>query len=164
MFPVIEGIMVYSSYLDKPRPAAGILLTMSAFLVFFLVLVPLSFTWEILPLFQVSIILILLLMILILLYGFWMLHHTSYLVDQEGIQVRYGSSEENYSWSEFSEVKRQRGLFALKLGWRGITPCVRLTDAVRLSRSHSKIPLFLTPTDPDQFLEVIRKLEPRLIY
>ena len=149
------------SYIDRPRPGTGLILTMSIFLVLFLVLIPASFTWEISPLKRGLILFCLSIMILVLFYGFWMVENTSYRLDRTGIKIQFGIARDQYSWSEFSEVKRRRGLFTLKIGWRGITPCVRLRNGIQLQRKSSRFSLYLTPSDPEETLELIHQLEPR---
>ena len=150
-----------SAYSDKPRPGTGLILTMSSFLVLFLILVPALFTWEISPLIRGLILLALIFMILVLFYGFWMVENTSYRLDRSGIKIQSGLTRDHYHWREFSEIIHRPGLFTLKIGWRGITPCVRLRNGIQLKRKSSRFSLYLTPTDSEATLELIRQLEPR---
>ena len=101
--------------------------------------------------------------IVILIYAFWLIHNTRYRIDEEGITINFGPARVFYMWSDFNAVTFKKGLFTLKVGWLKMTPCVRLTNAVVLRRENSMIPLFLTPSDPGDFLEQIRQLQPSLV-
>ncbi|HEX6031260.1 MAG TPA: hypothetical protein VFY90_07495 [Tepidiformaceae bacterium] len=56
----------------------------------------------------------------------------------------------------------QRGMFATRIGWPSVTPCVRLTNAVLLKRKSSWFGLYLTPNDPRAFLNTLTRFAPEL--
>ena len=150
-------------FADHPKPGSGLIVVMALFLIGFLAALPavlLADAW--LPL-RVLISALLALFAGILIYAFWLLHNTWYKLDREGIEVKYGPAKVSYPWSDFNNARHKPGIFALKIGWMGMTPCVRLKNAVVLRRENSRIPLYLTPSDPLTFLEKIRQLEPQLI-
>jgi len=95
-------------------------------------------------------------------FYFWPLYATYYTLSPEGIHVRYGPWTRRYAWSEFACATWQRGMFAMRIGWPSVTPCVRLTDAVLLRRSRKGFGLFLTPNDTRAFLGRITELAPDL--
>ena len=149
-------------FTEDPRPGLGLLLIMGVFTLFFLAGLLVVFIWNILPPYQVWISIVLVFFILILLYGFWMVFNTSYILDRDGITVKFGLATSRYDWNEFSSIRLKQGLFTLKIGWLGVTPCVRLSNAVLLGRMNSRIPLYLTPDDTQEFMQRILHLRPSL--
>ena len=95
-------------------------------------------------------------------FYFWPLYATYYTLSHDGIHVRYGPWRRQYAWSEFASATWQRGMFAMRIGWPGVTPCVRLTDAVLLRRNRRGLVLFLTPNDSRAFLQRVAELAPAL--
>ena len=95
-------------------------------------------------------------------FYFWPLYATYYTLSDDGIHVRYGPWSRQYAWSEFACATWQRGMFAMRIGWPSVTPCVRLTDAVLLRRSRKGFGLFLTPNDSRAFLRRVTEIAPDL--
>ena len=98
----------------------------------------------------------------VVLFYFWPLYATYYTLSHDGVHVRYGPWSRHYAWSEFACATWQRGMFAMRIGWPSVTPCVRLTDAVLLRRNRRRFGLFLTPNDSRAFLQRIAELAPAL--
>jgi len=94
-------------------------------------------------------------------FYFWPIYTTSYTISAEGIEVRYGPWKRSYPWSDFVAAYWQKGMFATRIGWPSVTPCVRMTNAVRLKRPRW-FDLYLTPNDPRAFLQKISELAPQL--
>ena len=105
---------------------------------------------------------VLVLFVAILCFSFWLVYTAYYTVDEEGITVKYGPSTHTYRWEEFRTVYWRKGMFALKIGWPSVTPCVRLSNAVALHRKSKWWPLYLTPNDPKAFVEKITLFAPEL--
>jgi hypothetical protein len=95
-------------------------------------------------------------------FYFWPFYSTYYTVSAEGIEVRYGPWTRRYPWSEFATAYWQKGMFATRIGWPSVTPCVRLTNAVLLKRRAKGFGLYLTPNDPRAFLQRITEFAPEL--
>jgi hypothetical protein len=53
-------------------------------------------------------------------------------------------------------------MFATRIGWPSVTPCVRLTDGVLLKRRVKRFGLYLTPNEPKAFLQKIAEFAPEL--
>jgi hypothetical protein len=53
-------------------------------------------------------------------------------------------------------------MFATRIGWPTVTPCVRLTNAVLLKRPGKQFGLYLTPNDSRAFLQRIEEFAPEL--
>jgi hypothetical protein len=98
----------------------------------------------------------------ILCFYFWPLFTTFYTVNSEGLRVRYGPWNRHYPWSDFVTAYWQRGMFATRIGWPSITPCVRLSNGVLLKRRAKRFGLYLTPNDPKAFLLKISEFAPDL--
>jgi hypothetical protein len=99
---------------------------------------------------------------MILCFYFWPLYTTYYTLSPDGLVVRYGPWKKQYSWSEFAAAGWLRGMFATRIGWPSVTPCVRLTDAVELRRKKRGFGLYLTPNDSRAFLKRVAELAPDL--
>jgi hypothetical protein len=95
-------------------------------------------------------------------FYFWPLYSTYYTVSSAGIQVRYGPWIREYPWSDFTTVYWQKGMFATRIGWPSVTPCVRLCDGVLLKRRTKRFGLYLTPNDSRAFLRKIAEFAPDL--
>jgi hypothetical protein len=95
-------------------------------------------------------------------FYFWPLYTTYYTLSPDGIMVRYGPWRKRYTWSEFAAAGWLRGMFATRIGWPSVTPCVRLTDAVELRRKKGGFGLYLTPNDSRAFLKRVAELAPDL--
>jgi hypothetical protein len=95
-------------------------------------------------------------------FYFWPLYSTYYTVSETGLEVRYGPWTRSYPWSDFVTAYWQRGMFATRIGWPSVTPCVRLTDCVLLKRKARRFGLYLTPNEPKAFLHRIAEFAPEL--
>lgn len=95
-------------------------------------------------------------------FYFWPLYSTYYTVSSSGIQVRYGPWVRHHPWSDFVTAYWQKGMFATRIGWPSVTPCVRLSDGVLLKRKARRFGLYLTPNDSKAFLVKIAEFAPDL--
>lgn len=102
------------------------------------------------------------LVLLILIVFCWAIYKTYYTISAEGVLVQYGPWKRLHPWSDFSAVFWRKGMFASRIGWPTITPCVRLTNAVHLKRKKGWFPLYLTPNDPKAFIQKITEFAPDL--
>jgi len=109
-----------------------------------------------------TVVAVLILFIAVLCLAFWLLYSAYYTVDRNGITVRYGPATHAYRWEEFETVHWRRGMFATKIGWPSVTPCVRLSNALALQRRDRWWPLYLTPNDPKAFAAAITRFAPEL--
>ena len=112
--------------------------------------------------FPIAMIAFLLLVLLILIVFFWAIYKTYYTISAAGVLVHYGPWKRLHPWSGFSAVYWRKGMFATRIGWPTITPCVRLTNAVHLTRKKGWFPLYLTPNDPKAFIQKIGEFAPEL--
>lgn len=151
------------SFTDHPAPGSGLLLIMALFLIGFLAAVPAVLLSVISLGIRILVCILLVIFIGILIYAFWLLHNAWYEVDRAGLVVKYGQAEIDFKWNGFKSAHHIPGVFALKIGWLGVTPCVRLKNAVLLCRNNSRVPLFLTPSNPRDFLDKIRLIQPNLV-
>ena len=95
-------------------------------------------------------------------FYFWPLYTTYYTMSAEGVLVRYGPWRRLHPWSDFATAYWQKGMFATRIGWPSVTPCVRLTNAVLLKRKTKGLGLYLTPNDPRAFLRKVSEFAPDL--
>lgn len=95
-------------------------------------------------------------------FYFWPLYTTYYTVSAEGVLVHYGPWRRLHPWSDFAVAYWQKGMFATRIGWPSVTPCVRLTNAVLLKRKSRGLGLYLTPNDPQAFLMKVSEFAPDL--
>src|SRR3954469_16836230 len=95
-------------------------------------------------------------------FYFWPFYTTYYTVSAAGIGVSYGPWKREYPWSDFGAAFWQKGMFATRIGWPSVTPCVRLTNAVLLKRKSKRFGLYLTPNDPRAFLQRVAEFAPEL--
>ena len=152
-------------YVDHPAPGIGLMVIFSLIIVF---LIPA--TLQVLqdsarsghPPSGVAGAAMLLITLAILCFYFWPFYTTYYTVSSSGIQVRYGPWTRQYPWSDFTTAHWQKGVFATRIGWPSVTPCVRLTDGVLLQRRAKAFGLYLTPNDPRAFLRRISEFAPDL--
>lgn len=105
---------------------------------------------------------VILLSLAFLCFYLWPLYSTYYTLSSAGIQVRYGPWTRQYPWSDFTTAYWQKGLFATRIGWPSVTPCVRLSDGVLLKRRTRQFGLYLTPNDSRAFLMRIAEFAPDL--
>lgn len=154
--------MNLSKFTDHPPPANGLLIIIALFGAAFLAAIPSVLSSGEGLVLRLIISFVLLTCASVVVYAFWLLHNTWYEVNGEGILVRFGRSIKRYDWGEFQAISHRPGIFALKIGWQGVTPCVRLRNGIMLIRMESPFPLFLTPTSPQEFLEIVYQFEPRL--
>ena len=139
-----------SSYVDHPRPGAGVL----AINVFAIAGLACAIVFGIRDTSYIAWFPVTFMGGCLLLIGFflWPLYATYYTLSASGLVVRYGPWTRAYPYSDFIEVRWQKGLFSTRIGWPTITPSVRLTNAVVLKRRSSWFGLYLTPRDPKAFL------------
>jgi len=95
-------------------------------------------------------------------FYFWPLFATYYALSPAGLLVHYGPWVRRYPWSDFKTARHRRGLFAQRIGWPSVTPCVRLTNGIRLERQRGWRHLYLTPRDPEAFLMRLSQFAPTL--
>jgi hypothetical protein len=95
-------------------------------------------------------------------FYFWPLYSTYYTVSETGLEVRYGPWTRRYPWSDFVTAYWQKGMFATRIGWPSVTPCVRLTNGVLLKRGAKRFGLYLTPNEPKAFLQRVAEFAPQL--
>ena len=145
-------------YVDHPAPGAGFMALLFVALALLLVAVPELLRTET----PRAARLVVFGTLAILAFYLWPLYSTYYTLMPSGLQVRYGPWKRTYSWSEFNTVFWQRGLFASRIGWPPMTPCVRLTDAVLLKRPGKPWGLYLTPNDSRAFLAKVTEFAPEL--
>jgi len=148
-------------YVDHPAPSPILMITLTLLLGALLVSVPAmvvqvsgSETWVAVGIVALTAI--------TLCFYFWPLYTTYYILTPSGLHVRYGPWKRQYTWSEFAAATWQRGMFATRIGWPSVTPCVRLTDAVMLRREGKLFGLYLTPNDSRAFLKRVSELAPDL--
>lgn len=98
----------------------------------------------------------------IMAFYFWPLYTTYYIVDRDGITVKYGPWTHVSRWQDFKTVYWQKGMFITKIGWPSINPCVRLSNGLVLPRKHKTWGLYLTPNDPEAFIRKIEAFAPEL--
>jgi hypothetical protein len=83
---------------------------------------------------------------LILAFHLWQISKTYYTLSGAGIEVRYGPWTRLYPWTDFVGVSAKRGLFATRIGWPSVTPCVRMWNGVVLKRRRGFFgPIVLAP-------------------
>lgn len=149
-------------YIDHPQPGTGLIIIMALFLIGFLVALPAVLLADEALWIRALICILLGSGIAVLVFAFKLVHNTWYQIDHQGLVVKYGSAKTSFPWSEFKDARHKPGLFALKIGWLRVTPCVRLSNAVVLRRQNANFPLYLTPSDPMDFLDRIRQIQPDL--
>lgn len=148
-------------YVDHPAPSVGLMALLSFVLGALIVSIPVALDpsyggaslW-----FWVVIVL----PVGILCFYFWPLYSTYYTVSATGLEVRYGPWTRRYPWSDFVTAYWQKGMFATRIGWPSVTPCVRLTNCVLLKRAARGFGLYLTPNDPKAFLHRVAEFAPGL--
>ena len=96
----------------------------------------------------------------VLCFYLWPIYTTYYTVSTQGIRVRYGPWTREYPWSDFVAAYWQKGMFATRIGWPSMTPCVRLFDGVLLQRRTGRFGLYLTPNDSRAFLRKVAEFAP----
>ncbi|HMI30188.1 MAG TPA: hypothetical protein VK527_00500 [Candidatus Limnocylindrales bacterium] len=143
-------------YVDHPAPSVGLMAILLLTIVGVIAALPPSA--ELSPAFLAGVLLIL----AILCFYLWPLYSTYYTVSSAGIQVRYGPWTRQYPWSDFATVYWQKGLFATRIGWPSVTPCVRLSDGVLLKRRARGFGLYLTPNDSRALIRRIAEFAPDL--
>jgi hypothetical protein len=153
---------VAPKYVDHPAPSAAMMVLLTLVLVALTTSIP-SVTeeacrsggsWAPVAIVGLS--------FLLICFYFWPLYATYYALSPAGLVVRYGPWNRRYDWSEFAAATWRRGVFATRIGWPSVTPCVRLTDAVALRRKGRAFGLYLTPNDSREFLKRVAELAPDL--
>lgn len=110
----------------------------------------------------IGILVVLVLSTALVLFYLWPIYTTHYAIGPEGIAVKYGPWKRTYAWSDFERAYWQRGMFASRIGWPSVSPCVRLTDAVVFKRKKGRWPLYLTPNDSRLFLAKVSEFAEEL--
>jgi hypothetical protein len=149
-------------YVDHPAPGAGFMTLMFVALGAVLLAIPAIVEASALEKHPIFLWSVFGLTFGILCFYFWPLYTTYYTVSAEGLLVRYGPWRRLYPWSDFKAAHWQKGMFATRIGWPTVTPCVRLTNAVQLKRTWGWFPLYLTPNDPKAFIQKITEFAPDL--
>jgi hypothetical protein len=152
-----------SVYTDHPLPSLSLLVLLGTFFLGFLALIPIILQTDLFEGYKPYAIGILLLFNAVIIYSISLIHNTYYSLCQDGIQIKFGNQVSKYQWTEFRKITWKKGIFALKIGWRHLTPCVRLCNALVLGRTKNPFPLYITPTDPEVFLEKIHEIRPSLL-
>jgi len=148
-------------YVDHPAPSVGLMVLLLFVLGALLVSIPAVLdpsSGEVPPWFWA----VTALPLLVILFYFWPLYSTYYTVSATGLEVRYGPWTRRYPWSDFVTAYWQKGMFATRIGWPSVTPCVRLTNCVLLKRAARGLGLYLTPNDPKAFLHRVAEFAPGL--
>jgi uncharacterized protein with PQ loop repeat len=150
-----------TKYVDHPAPSIPTVMFFLAGIVLLVAFFPtvLKTSGEQLGSFYIA---MLLLTLAILSFYLWPIYSTYYTLSPEGIHVRYGPWKRLYPWSDFKIALWQQGMFATRIGWPSVTPCVRFTNCVQLKRKKGWFPLYLTPNDPRAFLARISEFAPEL--
>jgi len=147
-------------YVDHPAPSAPTVILFMAGIILLLALLPvLETSGDLHGGFYIA---LLLLTLAILSFYLWPIYSTYYTLSPEGIHVRYGPWKRLYPWSDFKAAFWQEGMFATRIGWPSVTPCVRFSNCVQLKRKKGWFPLYLTPNDPRAFLARISEFAPEL--
>jgi hypothetical protein len=148
-------------YVDHPAPSATTLLLFLASIVLLVGMIPYILSYskgqELGPYFAIMVP-----VLLILMFYLWPLFTTYYTLRAEGVHVRYGPWKRLYPWSDFKAAFWRHGMFGTRIGWPSVTPCVRFSNCVQLSRKKGWFPLYLTPNDPRAFLGRIAEFAPEL--
>lgn len=76
---------------------------------------------------------------------------TKYSLNQKGINIRFGIWQRYFPWGEVNNYYQHKENFALKVTSPGVTPCVRLNNAIVLKMKNGKF-IYLTPKDLSQML------------
>lgn len=100
--------------------------------------------------------------IAVMCFYLWPLYTTYYTVDADGVTVKYGPWTHMSQWSDFKTVYWQKGMFITRIGWPSINPCVRLSNGLVLPRKNKRWGLYLTPNDPEAFVQKIEMFAPEL--
>jgi len=152
-------------YVDHPAPSVGLITIYLLAISGMIVAMPALFeipSAEVPPCFLPTVWFILILGLTILCFYSWPIYATYYTLTLTGIQVRYGPWIRDYRWSDFETVYWQKGMFATRIGWPSVTPCVRLSDGILLKRRAKRFGLYLTPNDPRAFIQRIAEFAPEL--
>jgi hypothetical protein len=148
-------------YVDHPAPSVPTAILFFTSIAFAAVSIPVIVTTsegrEVGPYVAIT-----LLTLVILAFYLWPIYTTYYTLSPEGLHVRYGPWKRLYPWSDFSAAFWQKGMFASKIGWPSVTPCVRFSNCVQLRRRKGWFPLYLTPNDPRAFLARLSEFAPEL--
>ena len=148
-------------YVDHPAPGVVLMLLLTASLAAVLIAIPMILR-DVPPGSSILPVVILCLLPLVVIFYFWPLYKTYYTLSPEGVLVQYGPWKRLYPWSDFDAAYWRKGMFASRIGWPTITPCVRLTNGVQLKRKRGWFALYLTPNDPKAFLQRITEFAPEL--
>ena len=148
-------------YVDHPAPSIGLMAILLLAILVTVAAIPATLST---PASQVPVVIwvAIVLTVVMLCLFFWPLYSTFYTVSSEGLQVRYGPWIRHYAWSDFVTAYWQKGMFATRIGWPSVTPCVRMSNGVLLKRRAKRFGLYLTPNDPRAFLLKIAEFAPDL--
>lgn len=154
-----------NKFVDHPAPSLGLMSLLIFAGISFFIGILLAFRMlpgKVSPGLNATIVIILTLFIAVIIFAFWLLNTANYTLNEKGIKVKYGPSTKSYRWKDFEAVFWRKGMFALKIGWVNVTPCVRLSDGVMFIKKNKRWPLFLTPNDPKAFIRKIALFAPEL--
>lgn len=156
--PILTSMSAEPKYVDHPAPSVVLMLMLLGLFVAVTLAVP-AMAREGTP----TMVWVLILGTLAAsLFYCWPFYSTYYTLSPEGIQIRYGPWTRRFPWTDFTVAYWRKGMFATRIGLPGMTPCVRLTDAVMLKWRHKWFGLYLTPNDSRAFLGKIAEFAPEL--
>jgi len=87
------------------------------------------------------------------------LSQTRYSLNQIGVDIRFGIWHRFFAWEEFNGYHLHKGFFGNKISSPGVSPCVRLNDAVILKMKNGKV-VYLTPKDSNLMLNKLAEFIP----
>lgn len=153
-------------YVDHPAPSIGLFSLFLGIISLLIVALPLAISdipkEELGSYAAVGVYAIFGVSIAVLIFYLWPLYTTYYIIDKNGITVKYGHWTHTSQWDDFKTVYWQQGMFITGIGWPSITPCVRLSNGLVLPRKNKRWGLYLTPNDPKAFIERIEMFAPEL--
>jgi hypothetical protein len=147
-------------YTDHPLPSLGLLVLLGFLFIGFFVMIIIILLTDLFDGYKAIAIGLLIVFNLVIVFSIKLINNTYYTLFQDGLQIKFANKVSTYKWSDFDDVSWKKGLFALKIGWQHVTPCVRLRSALVLRRKIGLFPLYITPTDPEDFLEKIHQVHP----
>ncbi len=153
-------------FIDHPAPSIGLFTLLVVIICFLITVIPMAISdmpkEELGSPSAIGIYAVLGFAIAILCFYLWPLYTTYYIVDDNGITIKYGPWTRVSQWNEFKMVYWQKGMFVSKIGVPSITPCVRLSNGLVLPRKHKTWGLYITPNDPEAFIRKIELFAPEL--
>ena len=147
-------------YTDHPLPSLGLLVLLGLVFIGFFVLIFIILLTELFEGYKSIAIGLLIVFNLVIVFGIKLINNTYYTLYRDGLHIKFANKVSTYEWSDFDNITWRKGLFSLKIGWQHVTPCVRLRNALVLRRKTGLFPLYITPTDPEDFLDKIHQVYP----